>query len=309
MRKIAFAFAILGTTLVTAFYTAPAHAQATRTWVSGVGDDANPCSRTAPCKTWAGAISKTTAGGEIDGLDPGGFGGLTITKSITLDGGGGQVVSTLVTGTNGITVAAGSNDVVIIRNVRFQGNLGNGSSPGTAGLTAIQFSSGAVLSIENCAITGFNSAGIGASTSANAVLNVINTTISNTANGINLAPTGGTLNGVMDHSTIEDVSSNGVTTGSGSSVIFTIRNSNIVNAMGVGVNSGGSGTVLDVDSSSVSNDNTGFMTTGGTIRISRNVIYDNNTNFTISGGTIATTGDNVVSVNGSTNPNGSVTHQ
>ena len=65
-----------------------AMAQATRTWVSGVGDDVNPCSRTAPCKTIAGAISKTATGGEINILDPGGFGAVTITKSITIDGGG-----------------------------------------------------------------------------------------------------------------------------------------------------------------------------------------------------------------------------
>ena len=65
-------------------FAAPANAQATRTWISGVGDDANPCSRTAPCKTFAGAISKTAAGGEIDCLDPGGFGTVTITKSITI---------------------------------------------------------------------------------------------------------------------------------------------------------------------------------------------------------------------------------
>src|SRR5579871_4492376 len=86
MRTIALAFAALGTTLTTALFTAPAHAQASRTWVSGVGDDVNPCSRTAPCKTFAGAISKTAAGGEINCLDPGGFGALTITKSITIDG-------------------------------------------------------------------------------------------------------------------------------------------------------------------------------------------------------------------------------
>ena len=82
-----------------AFAIQPAGAQAPRTWVSGgVGDDANPCSRTAPCKTFAGAISKTAAGGEIDALDPGGFGALTITKAITIDGGGGQVASVLVSG-------------------------------------------------------------------------------------------------------------------------------------------------------------------------------------------------------------------
>src|SRR5438128_323295 len=86
-----------------------AAAQATRTWVSGVGDDANPCSRTAPCKTFAGAISKTAAGGEISALDPGGYGAVTITKAITINGDGGQVASILVAGTNGIVVAAAIN--------------------------------------------------------------------------------------------------------------------------------------------------------------------------------------------------------
>src|SRR5688572_33130134 len=79
--------------------------QATRTWVSGVGDDVNPCSRTAPCKTLAGAISKTATGGEISILDPGGFGAVTITKSITIDGGG-IIGSILSSGTNGIVVNA-----------------------------------------------------------------------------------------------------------------------------------------------------------------------------------------------------------
>ena len=82
MRKIALSIAILGTTLLSLLCTVPAHAQAT-TWVSGVGDDANPCSRTAPCKTFAGSISKTAAGGEINCLDPGGFGAVTITKAVT----------------------------------------------------------------------------------------------------------------------------------------------------------------------------------------------------------------------------------
>src|SRR5215471_5336436 len=134
MRKInllgALVIVLLGTTLMSA--------QASRTWVSGVGDDANPCSRTAPCKTFAGAISKTAPGGEIDALDPGGFGALTITKAITLDGGGGQVASVLVAGTNGIVVVAGANDVVIIRNLRINGISGSGNG----GLNGIRFLSG-----------------------------------------------------------------------------------------------------------------------------------------------------------------------
>src|SRR5687767_1796868 len=103
---VAIAFALAGM---------DASAQATRTWVSGVGDDANPCSRTAPCKTFAGAISKTADGGEINAIDPGGYGAVTITKSITIDGAGTNA-SILASATTGIIVnAAGA--VVVIRNV------------------------------------------------------------------------------------------------------------------------------------------------------------------------------------------------
>src|ERR1700734_3011534 len=141
MTKSTFLSACLGMLFVVGLAMAPAHAQATRTWISGVGNDANPCSRTAPCKTWAGAISKTAAGGEIDALDPGGFGTLTITKSITIDGGG--VASVMVSSGAGITVSAGATDIVTIRNVQVQGDLGNGGSPGSAGSVGIQFNSGA----------------------------------------------------------------------------------------------------------------------------------------------------------------------
>ena len=102
--------AILGATFALAVNAAPAHAQATRTWVASVpsgGDDANPCSRTAPCKTFAGAISKTAASGEINVLDPGGFGAVTITKSITISSEGFEA-GVLVSGTNGIIINAGA---------------------------------------------------------------------------------------------------------------------------------------------------------------------------------------------------------
>src|SRR6476469_1665418 len=108
--------------MITALCVFPsvARAQATRTWVSGVGDDANPCSRTAPCKTFAGAISKTAANGEIDCLDPGGFGGVTIVKSMTIDCGGvaGGILSA---GTNGVVISAGVNDRIVLRNLNIDG--------------------------------------------------------------------------------------------------------------------------------------------------------------------------------------------
>src|ERR1043165_5417489 len=176
MKKIKFfsllAIAVLGTTVM--------YGQASRTWVSGVGNDANPCSRTAPCKTFAGAISKTAAGGEIDALDPGGFGAVTITKSITIDGGGGQIASVLVSAANGIVVSAGAADVVILRNLQLNGILGNGSSPATAGLSAIRVLSGARLVVENVNIFGFKNAGIDIQTGAAASVKIINTTIENT---------------------------------------------------------------------------------------------------------------------------------
>ena len=85
MRSNLLPLGFAAASLILTLATDPAQAQASRTWVSGVGDDANPCSRTAPCKTFAGAISKTAVNGEINCLDPGGFGAVTITKSITID--------------------------------------------------------------------------------------------------------------------------------------------------------------------------------------------------------------------------------
>jgi hypothetical protein len=124
-----------------------AQAQATRTWVSGVGDDANPCSRTAPCKTFAGSIAKTAPGGEINVLDPGGFGAVTITKSITISSEGFEA-GVLVSGTNGIVIANTiASDTVIIRGLDIEG-LGTG-------LIGINFLGAGKLYVEKCTIHGF----------------------------------------------------------------------------------------------------------------------------------------------------------
>lgn len=127
-----------------------ASAQATRTWVSGVGDDVNPCSRTAPCKTFAGAISKTAEGGEIDALDSGGFGAVTITKAITIDGLGAQA-SILNSGSNGVNVSAGADDDVILRNLSIIGSGAVAACPWT-GLSGIRVNSARTLRVENVTI-------------------------------------------------------------------------------------------------------------------------------------------------------------
>src|SRR5437868_3307208 len=116
MNKIIIRTAMLaGAVYAIAGAATPASAQATRTWVSGVGDDVNPCSRTAPCKTFAGAISKTAAGGEISVLDPGGFGAVTVTKSISIVNDYSGEAGILASATTGVLVNAGPTDIVILR--------------------------------------------------------------------------------------------------------------------------------------------------------------------------------------------------
>lgn len=160
------------------FGQAPAEAQATRTWVSGVGDDVNPCSRTAPCKTFAGAISKTAAGGEISVLDPAGFGAVTITKSISIVAVGAEG-SILAAGTNGIVVNTGINDAVYLKGLMIEG-------AGT-GLNGIRLVGSGSLIVEYCVIRGFSGGtgfGIEIQPNANARVYVSNTLVANNNAGI-----------------------------------------------------------------------------------------------------------------------------
>ncbi|WP_247350496.1 MULTISPECIES: hypothetical protein [unclassified Bradyrhizobium] len=161
----------------------PTHAQATRTWVSGVGDDVNPCSRTAPCKTFAGAISKTFINGEIDCLDGGGFGTVTITKSITIDCTGG-FGSILASGTNGIiiNIAVNANDP--LRTVRLRGLTINGTgASGTigtrTGLRRINILQAAAVMVEDTIISDFTLQGSSDTRSTAGKLFVRNSVIRN----------------------------------------------------------------------------------------------------------------------------------
>jgi hypothetical protein len=173
--------------------------QATRTWVSGVGDDANPCSRTAPCKTFAGAISKTATGGEIDVLDPGGFGAVTITKSISIEAVG-VVAGVLVSGTNGIVISAPSNAVVVIRGLTIEG-LGTG-------LSGIDFIAGGALFVEDCTINNFTTNGITFSPNSPAFLSVKDTNVRNCIGG-GVLITGASASGGSVSASFERVRSEG----------------------------------------------------------------------------------------------------
>jgi hypothetical protein len=271
MRKIMLPLSIPLTLLVICLLPSAAQAQATRTWVSGVGDDANPCSRTAPCKTFAGAISKTAAGGEIDALDPAGYGAVTITKAITIDGGGGQVASILVSGTNGITVNAGVNDVVTLRNLRINGIVGTLAG----GLNGIRYLAGAALHVQDCNIFGFTQDGINVATTATAALFVNNTFLTNNFNGIQIAPTSGNVRSMLVQVRAQDNSGSGFllnpTAGVGAGTAID-ESSAVVNGTGIGVNGG----KLYLGKSVVIRNNVGVAITGGTVLSYQNNMIDGN---------------------------------
>ncbi len=283
-----------------------AGAQASRTWVSGVGDDANPCSRTAPCKTFAGAISKTAAGGEIDALDPAGFGALTITKAITLDGGGGQVASVLVSGTNGIVVQAGPSDVVIIRNLRINGISGSGAG----GLNGIRWLSGKALTIENCDIFGFTTNGIDIAKADGGQAFVRNTVVQNVG-GAGLSVQSAALNTsvAIDGSRFDLGGTFGVIAGSFSRI--TVTNSVASGNASAGfIASASAGTAeLNITSSTSANNITGVQAGGGTaaatVRISNVTMHDNLNGMVIgANGTLKSFGNNFNSGSGApTAPN------
>ncbi len=157
------------------------HAQATRTWVSGVGDDANPCSRTAPCKTFAGAISKTAIAGEINVLDPGGFGAVTITKSITIRADHVEA-GVLVSGTNGIVVAGNTTDRVVLEGLDFEGS--------GSGINGVSVTSGKEVYVIRCQIRHFTGNGVNMASSTSGGHAFINDSfILFNAGGVNAAGT------------------------------------------------------------------------------------------------------------------------
>ncbi|MGZ8286611.1 MAG: hypothetical protein ACXW27_06290 [Allosphingosinicella sp.] len=287
-------------------YATPAAAQATRTWVSGVGDDVNPCSRTAPCKTFAGAISKTAAGGEINCLDPGGFGAVTIIKSMTIscpytEGGA-------LAGGNGIVVNLPlATDSVVIRGLDIFG-----VNPPSNG---IRFIASGSLHIEDSVIRRFNaanSAGVSFAPSGVGNLYISNTTITQNGNGatgggIVIAPTaGGSVKAIINNTRVRGNANVGIVvnsagTASANGLLTTIVHSEMSGSpTGLSVVGGGAGNNVMVANSTIALNTTGVNTTGGVtaVRIGTTNISSNTTGITASaGGTNRSYGNNQVNGN------------
>ena len=288
---------------VAAFIGSPlAHAQATRTWVSGVGDDVNPCSRTAPCKTFAGAISKTAAGGEINVLDPGGYGAITITKSITIDGGHGSGwASILNSATYAVIVNAGANDVVTLRNLSLNGA---GTTPGFGGIRILQAKK---VFVENVQIFGNGGAdplgrGISDLRTGGGQLFVMDSVIRNNGqSGIVIAPSSGST-------TIDVLVRNTQVLGNGNGGIVAMRGAhvNVVGSQlsghpifGLYLDEAAGDTQVSITDSSITDNVTGIIMGGGnpTLVLSGVVVTDNNTGMTRGTGPVLTFNNNRIAGN------------
>ena len=297
--RVSTCFAVAGFFLL----TASAFAQATRTWVSGVGDDANPCSRTAPCKTLAGAISKTASAGIIDALDPGGFGALTITKPITIEGNG-TLLSVLSSGTNGIVInitgAQGTGRDVILRHVLIDGT---GTTLGTNG---IRFLAGDLLVVEDSYVKSYSQNCVDFEPNSFAHLAVRNTLIAmcgNASSGaaILIKPAaGGNARASIENSEMRN-SYTGLRV-EDNSVVTVFRSSATGNTTsGFLAFSNSSPLDLMIDSSEASlNSGNGVATTGANAyaRISNCVIHGNSTGVNQSSGHIYSFLNNTIFGNG-----------
>ena len=277
-------------------FNSTVQAQATRTWVSGTGDDNSAGSRTAPCKTFAGAISKTAAGGEINILDPGGFGIVTITKSITIDGIG-AMAGISSSGTTGIVIAAGASDVVTVRNLVI-----NGTGTGTYG---IRVTSGGVVRIENCWISGGTTNGINfAPSTTNGVLYVKNCHIFN-CGGIAVSSKPSVSGKVIIEDSSIEQCSGGIFADTNSTVVINRSSVLLHTNAGVETAAGAVASIVDtyIDSNGMGISSAGSVTVSGS-SIVGNVGAGLSTS---AGGTIKTFHNNIISGNSPDgNPTGSL---
>jgi hypothetical protein len=283
MRKTILASALCSSMLVPLLHAVPAQAQATRTWVSGVGDDANPCSRTAPCKTFAGAVSRTFINGIINCLDSGAFGAVTITKSLTIDCHE-HLAGVLASGTTGviINIAAGNaNDplrTVRLRNLNIDGTGAQGSVGTRTGINGIRIDSAAIVYLDDMQVSDFTQNGLRDQRSTGGRLHVRNSTFRNNANaGVLVLPSSGSTRIDVDLEGVMAVG-NGTGISAANGVRMQVKRSVAANNTITGLDAEGAGTELNADDTGVSNNGTGLLTVGGgVLRMSNSDISHNAT--------------------------------
>lgn len=300
MKKFRFTINVLAIAIFTFAFFSIAQAQS-RTWVSGVGDDVNPCSRTAPCKTFAGAIAKTGKDGEIDTLEPGGFGTVTITKSITIDGsmtGVGAIQNLATTGVNiNITDAGDVRKSVTLRGLSINGN--------GSGLRGVRIIAALAVFVENCNITGQGGSpgvGIQDERTSGGLLEIKGTAITNNIGaGLSVSPSSGaTQLNVHIFNSVFERNATGFFAGSNvrATVFDSVFTQNTVAGLSVQQTAGGT-TDVNVDHCMVSNNTNGFQanTANSIIRVSNTTAINNGANnaglaVVANGGLVSSYGNN-----------------
>ncbi|MGH6847523.1 MAG: right-handed parallel beta-helix repeat-containing protein, partial [Methylocella sp.] len=301
MIKITSVQAIAAALLACGLSAAPAVALSNRTWVSGssIAADSGACTRAAPCKTFAFAFSVTNAGGEIDVLDPAGYGPVTIAKAISIVNDGVGVATIGATSGSAITITAGATDSIHLRGLTILG-LGTG-------LNGILFNSGGNLAIENCVIRGFTFAGINISPSTSGSFVVSNTIASNNpglSEGILVRPIGsavvtGVLSEVTANNNFFGIDVNGSLT-TGAALNVTIVDSETSNNGNAGVFATAGATAVMVRNSVASNNSSIGLEAGANaiLRVAHSVVAGNTLGVKVfSGGVLFSYGDNDIDGN------------
>lgn len=290
MKKLTYTMHVFVACLLVLAAAATSNAQATRTWVSGTGNDGNPCNRVSPCQTFSGAISKTLPGGEISVLDPHGYGSVTITKSISINGEG--TLASLLVGSSGtgITVNAGASDTVYIKNLDIIG-AGNGSN-------GINWVAGNALVVEKVRIYNMTSTGINVNKSASGFLSVANSNITNcVVGGIVATTSAGTLRAEIDNTKVFGC---GVGYKAIANMQLTIKNSSASGCGTAGFLALGPSAFMNLHGCVATHNVNGLKTElGGLIRIGQSTVSNNITKGvdTASGGTVESYQDNYISGN------------
>jgi len=302
MRTISLLSSLLGATLTISLSGTPAQAANSRSWISGVGSDSNPCTRTAPCATIGRALTQTSAGGEIIVLDSGEFGGAIITQAVTIVNQG--AVADFAAG---FGVSAGASDVVTLHGIHIIGfNVGG---------PAIRFTSGAALHVENCRIENLTD-GIDFEPTGASQLFASDTIVSdNTGQGIRIRPTGtGTASVVLERLQATNnglggiVATAGGSGGKGTVVNIAVRDSVASGNAGVGILArsqvGGPNVVMTLDHVAATSNGTGIEADGsdmgaGGIALSNTQVSGNGTGLmSVNGGVLASFQNNYVIGNG-----------
>jgi hypothetical protein len=274
-----------------------------RVFVAAQGSDLNPCSFALPCRTFQHAHDVVAANGEIDVLDPAGYGSLTITKSISIQGHGFAGLS-VASGGNGIEILAGA--VVHLNGLLIEGN--------GVGAVGILFQSGRVLVVENCIVRNMSDTGIVVNPFAaiTPTLSVSNSYFSsNQFAGISIQPISSQGAGVIaaiERTAFYDTGSSAVRTsaaGGNGAINVAVTDSIAANggtAFLVVSGAGHPAVDLSLTRTTIAGNSAGVVATSAntTVRLSQTTIVANATGYSIGvGGTIFSYGDNTIDNNGS----------